>query len=184
MFQFLFGATHSKTMRSNCGNWRLPQENESSPVAVRPISAPRLSKFRDLNSETQHYRPDIPMQSYLENRLPVTSNSHLLKTHKHCNISAYGLSASPTSNHRVSSQNVAPWRSVARWATNGTDPLPPVVCEKKDYDPDRAAIVLLHQLGSLDENAARAMGFAHLLDEVLESSSTARAKETKWKTVK
>ena len=106
-------------MGTNCGLWRLPQENESSPVAVHPIPALRQSKFRDLNSNTQPYRPDYPMQSYLENRSPVIMNSHLLSTHEHCITSACGSRVNPTSTHAGSSQYVSPWRSVARWATNG-----------------------------------------------------------------
>ena len=113
------GATHSETMRSNCGTWRLPQENESFPVAFHPIPVPRQSKFRDLNAETQQYRPDYPTQSYLENRFPVPTTPPFTPTHKHCIISAYGSQANPTSTHAGSSQYVSPWRSVARWATNG-----------------------------------------------------------------
>ena len=116
---FSFGATHSETMRTNCGTWRLSQEDESSAVAVHPIPVPRQSKSRDLNPEIPQYGPDHPTQSYLESRSPVTSNPHSLKTHNHCRTSAYGLSANPTSTHRVSSQYVSSWRSVARWATNG-----------------------------------------------------------------
>ena len=59
------------------------------------------------------------MQYYLENRSPVTSISHSPQPHNHCKISAYGSCANPTSNHRASSQYVSPWRSVARWETNG-----------------------------------------------------------------
>ena len=115
------GATHSETMRSNCGTWRLPQENESSPVAFHPIPVPRQSKFRDLNSETQQYRPDYPMQSYLENRSPVITNSHSLFSHEHCITSAYGSHANPTSTPSGMSQYMSQWRSVARWETNGAD---------------------------------------------------------------
>ena len=164
-------------MRTNCGIWRLPQENESSPVAVHPISAPRQSRFSDRTLETQRYRPDHPMQSYLENRPLTISTPHSFPTHNHCKISAYGSSANPTSNHRASSQYVSPWRSVARWETNGADPLPPVVCEKKDSGIDRAAIRLCLHLGCLDEKAVRAMGLSQLLDEELKRASTVRAKE-------
>ena len=131
-------------MRTNCGLWRLPQENESSPVAVYPISAPRQSKFRDRNSETQRYGLDHPTQSYLESHPPVTSYPHSLQTHNHCKTSAYGLSANPTPNHRVSSQYVTPWRSVARWATNGA--ALKWIHRNGNEAESHAAFLLLHQL--------------------------------------
>ena len=165
-------------MRTNCGPWRLPQENESSPVAFHPIPVPRQSKFRDRNSEVQRYGPDYPMQSYLKNCSPVITNSYSLLSHEHCITSAYGSQANPTSTHAGSSQYVSPWRSVARWETNGTDPLPPVVREKKDYGRDRAAIALCRQFGCLDERAVRNMGLGHLLDEEPEGSPTTDARGT------
>ena len=106
-------------MRSNCGLVRRSQENESSTAAFYPIRVPRQSKFRDRTSETQRYEPNLPMQSYLENRSPVTTTPHSSQTHNHCIISAYGSHANPTSNRVASSQYVSPWRSVARWETNG-----------------------------------------------------------------
>ena len=159
-------------MRTNCGLWRLPQENESSPVAVYPISAPRQSKFRDRNSETQRYLPDRPMQSYLENRPLTTSIPHSPPTHNHCKISAYGSCANPTSNHRASSQYVSPWRSVARWQTNGA--ALKWILNHGNPAEQQAAMIQLHELthppGQLNEkgliNPHLAPDFEHVYDNV------------------
>ena len=159
-------------MRTNCGLWRLPQENESSPVAVHPIPAPRQSKFSDRTLETQRYQPDHPMQSYLENRPLSTPTSHSPPTHNHCKISAYGSHANPTSNHRASSQYVSPWPSVARWETNGA-----ALKWIHKYGNDaesQAAMIQLHELthppGQMNEkgliNPHLSPHFEHVYDNI------------------
>ena len=140
-------------MRTNCGLWRLPQENESSPVAFHPISVPCQSKFRDRNSEVQRYGPDHPMQSDLKNHLPVPVTPPSTPTHKHCITSAYGSHANPTSNHLASSQYESQWRSVARWETNGTDLS--LTVPHADARPEKSTPVeLLRNSVSLDETAS------------------------------
>ena len=99
------------------------------------------------------------MQSYLENRPLVTSTPPSTPTHNHCTISAYGFSANPTSTR---SPYVPQWRSVARWQTNGADPLPSVRYTKNDQDSGRAAYDLCRKLGCLDVNAVRSMKLSFL----------------------
>ena len=137
-------------MRTNCGLWRLTQEDESSPVAFHPISVSRQSKCCDRNSEVQRYGPDHPKRSYLKSRPLVTPTPHSSPTRKHCTISAYGSQANPTSNHRASSQYVSPWRSVARWETNGADLS--LTVPHADARPEKSVPVeLLRKSDSLDE---------------------------------
>ena len=137
-------------MRTNCGLRRLPQENESSPVAFHPIPVSCQSKFRDLNPEVQRYRPDCPMQSYLKDHFPVPMTPPSTPTHKHCKTSAYGSHTNPTSNHRASSQYVSPWRSVARWETDGADLS--LTVPYADVRPEKSTPVeLLRNSGSLKE---------------------------------
>ena len=92
-------------------------------------------------------------------------------------IQACGSSTNTTSHRSASSSHVSQWRSVARWETNGADPLPSVRCEKKDYDPDRAAYELARQLGCLDERAARYMNLSFMEEKESKCSSTASESE-------
>ena len=153
-------------MDSSCGIWKLLQLEEPVPVSVlltfenfpyRPVS-----QIKGLNDP--NYPQQLPSRfSHIDYSCPIPP--------KLDNIQAY---SSPSASSQYESQ----WRSVARWETNGADLLPPVVCEEKDYGPDRVAIAVLRQLGALDENAVRLMGLAHLLDEEIERSPTVSASET------
>ena len=112
------------------------------------------------------------MQSYLENRPFTTSNPHPPRTHNHCNISAYGLSANPTSYRSAWSQYLSQWRSLARWDTNGADLLQ-LLQYGNDAESHLAMIQLRkmsHPLGQLNEkgmiNPSIPASFDYVYDNV------------------
>ena len=103
---------HTEAMRSVCGLMRLSQENESSATAFYPIRVPHQSKFSDRTTETRRYGPDIPMQSYLENRPLTISTPHSFPTHIIVKSVLMGLTLTrpPTAQPRHSTcLRGAPW---------------------------------------------------------------------------
>ena len=112
------------------------------------------------------------MQSYLENRSPVTSTHYSPQTHNHCKISAYKSHANPTSTRSVMSQYVSQWRSVARWETNGAD-LKQLFKYRNEAESHLAMIQLRrlsHPPGQLNEkdliNPSIPYEFEHFYDNV------------------
>ena len=154
-------------MDSSRGIWKHLQLEEPVPAFVHPTF------------ENTPYRPVPQIKGLSDPNYPKQLSSRLSTIDYSSPIPPKldTIQANPTTHHRASSQYVSPWRSVARWETNGADLLPSVVCEERDYGPDRAVIALLRRLGGLDENAVRNMGLAHLLDEESECSSTVSASE-------
>ena len=136
-------------MDSSRGNWKLSRSDEHVPVSCNPTF--EYSPNRPASPMKGFKYPNTPMQLSTCSPKPFLS----LIPPKLCAIKAYGTTANPTSPHLASSSYLSPWRSVARWETNGTD-LPPSVRDEMDErlrESSRQAYEIARILGCLDEAA-------------------------------